>query len=77
MLDFFKNGGVFLFDESDSKSELAFYDVENLMGEEEGADITEAYIGDDEEMCIYYDCSVISEESAIEKFDSGNYIKSL
>lgn len=77
MLDFFKNGGVFLFDESDSKSELTFYDVENLMGEEEGADITEAYIGDDEEMCIYYDCSVISEEDAIEKYDNGDYIKHL
>ena len=75
MLDFFKNGGVFLFDENDSKSELSFYDLEDLMGSEDGVDITEAYIDEEEEMCIYYDCSVISEEEAIEKYDRGEYVK--
>ncbi len=77
MLDFFKNGGIFLFDENDSKSELTYYDLEDLMGEEEGADITEAYLDEDGELCIYYDCSVLTEEEAIEKYDKGEYVKHL
>ena len=36
MMPFFKNGGVFLFDESDPQSEASFYRLEDLMGEEEG-----------------------------------------
>lgn len=77
MLEFFKNGGVFLFDENDAASERTFYRLEDLMGEEEGADITEAYIDEDGEICVYYDCSVLSEEQAIEKYNNGKYSKSL
>ena len=77
MLEFFKNGGVFLFDENDPASERTFYRLEDLMGEEEGADITEAYIDEDGEICVYYDGSVLSEEQAIAKYNSGNYSKSL
>jgi hypothetical protein len=73
MLEFFKNGGVFLFDEADAASERTFYRLEDLMGEEEGADITEAYIDEDGEVCVYYDCSVLSEEQAIEKYGRGDY----
>lgn len=76
MLNFFKSGGVFLFDENNSASERSFYKLEDLMGEEAGADIVEAYVGADEELCIYYDCSVIDEEQAIAKYTSGDYVKS-
>ncbi len=75
MLEFFKNGGVFLFDETDAASERSFYQLEDLMGEEEGADITEAYVDEDGEICIYYDGSVLSEEQAIAKYNQGNYSK--
>lgn len=75
MLEFFKSGGVFLFDEADAASERTFYRLEDLMGEEEGADITEAYVDEDGEVCIYYDGSVLSEEQAIEKFNRGDYSK--
>ena len=75
MLEFFKNGGVFLFDETDAASERTFYRLEDLMGEEEGADITEAYVDEDGEICVYYDCSVLSEEQAIEKYNRGDYSK--
>ena len=53
MQEFFKNGGVFLFDENDPSSERSFYRMEDLMGEEAGADITEAYIDEDGEICVY------------------------
>ena len=46
---------MFLFDENDAASERTFYRLEDLMGEEEGADITEAYIDEDGEICVYYD----------------------
>jgi hypothetical protein len=77
MLDFFKKGGVFLFDEEDSRSESSYYRLEDLMGEEAGQDITETYIDEDGEICIYYDGSVISEEKAIEKYNNGDFKKSL
>ncbi|MBN1778087.1 MAG: hypothetical protein JW811_08205 [Clostridiales bacterium] len=77
MLEFFKNGGVFLFDENDAASERTFYRLEDLMGEEEGADITETYIDEDGEICVYYDSSVLSEEQAIEKYNNGEYVTSL
>lgn len=74
ILEFFKDGGVFYFDENDSRSERSYYKVEDLMGEEEGANITEAYVDEDGEICIYYDCSVLSEEEAIDKFNDGDYV---
>jgi len=77
MVDFFKKGGVFLFDEEDSRSESSYYRLEDLMGEEAGQDITETYIGEDEEICLYYDGSVISDKQAIEKYNSGDYVKYL
>jgi len=77
MLEYFKNGGVFLFDEEDAASERTFYKLEDLMGEEEGADITEAYIDEDNEICVFYDSSVLSEEQAIEKYKKGDYSKQI
>ncbi len=77
MQKFFKNGGVFLFDENDPSSERSFYRMEDLMGEEAGADITEAYIDEDGEICVYYDGSVLSEEEAIAKYTQGDFVKSL
>ncbi len=77
MLEFFKNGGVFLFDEEDAASEQSFYRLEDLMGEEQGADITEAYIDEDGEICVFYDSSVLSEEQAVEKYKKGNYSKQI
>ena len=75
MLDFFKKGGIFLFDESDPQSESSYYRLEDLMGEEEGADITEAYIDEDGEICVYYDSGVMGEDEAIAKYNTGDYIK--
>ncbi len=77
MMEFFKNGGVFYFDEDDAQSERSYYMVEELMGEEEGQDITEAYIDEDGEICVYYDASVLSEDQAIAKFNDGDYVKHL
>ncbi len=77
MLEFFKNGGVFLFDEEDVASERSFYRLEDLMGEEEGADITEAYIDEDGEICVFYDSSVLSEDQAVEKYKKGDYSKQI
>ena len=77
MLEFFKNGGVFLFDENDPSSERTFYRIEDLMGEGAGAEITEAYIDDDGEICVYYDGSVLSEEEAIAKYTQGDFVKTL
>ena len=45
------------------------------MGEEEGANITEANIDEDGEICVYYDSSVQSEEQAIAKYHQGQYSK--
>jgi len=75
MLDFFRNGGVFLFDEDDAASEADFYRLEDLMGEEEGQHITEAYVGTDGETSVYYDGSVMSEEEARLKYENGEYKK--
>ncbi len=72
MLDYFKQGGVFLFDENDGASEAAYYMVEDLMGQEEGADITETYT-EDESLCLIYDCGILSEEEAIDKYNNGLY----
>ena len=77
MLEFFKNGGVFFFDENDAKSERSFYKLEDLMGEEAGQDITEAYIDEDGEICVYYDASVLCEEEAVEKYNNGDYVNQL
>jgi len=77
MLDFFKKGGVFFFDENDSRSENSYYKLEDLMGEEEGADIVEACADEDGMICIYYDCSVISEDEALDKYENGDYKKYL
>lgn len=77
MLDFFKNGGVFLFDENDAKSEATYYKLENLMYEEAGEDITETYIASDSSLCLFYDCSIISEDEAMDKYNNGEYKKFL
>lgn len=75
MLSFFKNGGVFLFDEEDIESEATFYKLEEFMGDKEGSDITEAYV--DGDICVFYDGSVLSEEQAIEKYKKGNYSRKI
>lgn len=77
MLNFFKSGGVFFFDEEDPKSETSYYKLEDLMGEELGADIIEAYLDEDGMLCIYYDSSVLSEEDAVDKYNNGDYKKYL
>ena len=77
MLEFFKNGGVFLFDEADAASERTFYKLEDLMGTEEGADITEATIDEDGDICVFYDSCVLSEQQAVEKYKNGNYVKQI
>ena len=77
MLEFFKNGGVFLFDEEDVASERAFYRLEGFMGKEQGADITEVYVDEDGEICVFYDGSVLSEQQAIEKYKKGDYSKQI
>jgi hypothetical protein len=77
MLNFFKNGGVFLLDEEDTKSESSYYSLEDLMGEEDGQDISESCIDEACGICIYYDCSVLSEDKAVEKYNAGDYVKYL
>jgi len=77
MLEFFKKGGIFLFDEDDPKSEASYYKLENLMGEEEGENITEAYLDEDGEICVFYDGSVMSEQEAIRKYKKGDYVKQI
>ena len=77
MLSYFRNGGVFLFDEEDAASERAFYKLEDLMGEEAGANITEVYIDEDGEICVFYDSSVLSEQQAIDKYNNGDYSKQI
>ncbi|MEE4195622.1 MAG: hypothetical protein V2J07_10535 [Anaerolineae bacterium] len=74
-IEFFKQGGIFYFDENDPRSERAYYQVEDLMGEEEGAEITEAYVDEDGDICIYYDGSVMDEETAIAKYNAGDFVK--
>ena len=59
------------------QGERTFYKLENLMGEEEGSDITEAYIDEEGEICVFYDSSVISEEQAVEKYKKGDYSKQI
>ena len=73
VLQFFKAGGVYLFDESDSDSEKTFYEVEDLMGEEEGANITSADADEDGNISIYYDSEVMDEEAALKKYSEGDY----
>ena len=77
MKDFFKSGGIFLFDENDSQSESSFYKLEDFMSEEEGQDITDTYIDDSEEISIFYDSSILSEEQAVKKYNDGIFSKYL
>lgn len=77
MLEFFKNGGVFLFDEENATSERSFYKLEDLMGEEEGENITEAYIDEEGEICIFYDSLALSEEQAVIKYKNGEFVKQI
>lgn len=75
ILNFFKNGGIFLFDENDSKSENTYYLVEELMGEEEGANIVETEVENNDQICLFYDDSVLDEETVKNKYFSGEYVK--
>lgn len=71
--DFFGNGGVFLFDENNPSSERTYYAIEDLMGSMEGEFITETYVDEDGELCLYYDSQVMSEQEALNKYNSGTY----
>jgi len=77
ILSFFKNGGVFLFDEENPASESTYYKVEDLMTEEEGMNITETEVDEEGLLCIFYDCEIITEKEALAKYASGQYVKSL
>lgn len=66
-----------MFDEDNPKSEASYYKLEDLMGEEEGKNITEAYVDEDSEICVFYDGSVMSEEEAIKKYKDGDYVKQI
>ena len=52
-----------------------FYRIEDLMGEEAGADICKGYVDEDDNICIYYDGSVMNEEDAIAKYERGEYVR--
>ena len=77
MLEFFKNCGVFLFDEADAGSERTFYKLEELMGTEDGSDITETTVDEDGDICVFYDGCVLSERQAVEKYRNGDYAKQI
>ena len=77
ILSFFKNGGVFLFDEENAASESTYYKVEDLMGEEEGVNITQTEIDEEGLLCIFYDCEVLDDEQALAKYADGEYVKSI
>jgi len=73
ILKFFKGGGVYFFDESDSASEKTYYSVEDLMGEVEGESITSADIDEEGSASIYYDSNLMDEETALKKYKEGEY----
>jgi len=77
ILSFFKNGGVFLFDEENAASESTYYKVEELMGEEEGVNITQTEVDEEGLLCIFYDCEVLDDEQALAKYAKGEYGKSI
>lgn len=77
LVAFFKDGGIFLFDEGDPASEATFYKLEDLMGEPEGADITELSLDEEGTLSIYYDGSVMDEETAKQKYGKGLFVKSI
>ena len=75
--DFFNEGGIFLFDEENEESENTFYMIEELMGEPEGENITQTEVDEEGLVCIFYDCTVLEEEAALAKYNSGEYVESL
>lgn len=77
ILSFFKNGGVYLFDEENAASESTYYKVEDVMSKEEGMNITQTEADEEGILCIFYDCEVLSEEEALGKYANGEYVKSL
>lgn len=77
LMEYFKSGGVFLFDENKRQSEETYYKVEELMGEVEGESISETEVIGNEQLCLFYDESVIDENTAKEKYVRGDYVNSL
>lgn len=77
VLSFFKNGGVFLFDEENAASESTYYKVEDLMGEDEGVNITQTEVDEEGLLCIFYDCEVLNDEQALAKYAKGDFVKSI
>ena len=47
------------------------------MGEEAGINFTRTEVDEDGILCIFYDCEVLSEEEALAKYASGEYVKSI
>lgn len=77
LIDFFDNGGVFLFNEDSSASERTFYQVEELMGKAEGENITPTEVDEYGILCIFYDCSVLDDEQALAKYMNDDYVESI
>ncbi len=77
IVDFFNNGGIFLFNEENGSSENTYYKIEELMGEMEGENITQTEVDDEGILCIFYDCTVLEEEVALAKYNDGEYVESL
>ncbi len=77
VLSFFTQGGVFFFDENNASSESTYYAIEDLMGEPEGETICQTEVDDEGLICIFYDESVMDDEEATEKYNAGNFVKSI
>ena len=77
ILSFFKNGGVFLFDEENAASESTYYKVEDLMGEDEGVNITQTEVDEEGLLCVFYDCEILDDAQALAKYAKGEYVKSI
>jgi hypothetical protein len=75
VIKYFRDGGIFLFDESNQQSESAYYLVEDLMGEGEGQNITEVFL-EDEQISLFYDSSIWNEKIVIEKYRKNEFVKS-
>lgn len=77
ILSFFKNGGVYLFDEENAASESTYYKLEDLMGEEEGMNITQTEVDEEGILCIFFDGEVLTDEQALTKYTNGEYVRSI
>ena len=77
VLSFFKNGGVFLFDEESYAGEASYALVEDFMDSDEGRDVFEIEVDTEDGLYLFYDATAISEADAWKKYEKGKYSKSL